>query len=421
MAIPRLSVKVGKVGKAQPHAAYIARLDKYAHRLESGEKLEATGYGNMPEWAQHDPLVFWQAADQNERKNGSTYREHEIALPRELSESQRLDLLDDWIKTEIGDRYAYQYAIHNPTAQDGKENPHVHLMFSERTLDGIQRDPDQFFKRYNPKNPEKGGAKKDNTGKGHAERRESLKSMRHRWQVLCNEHLGRAGINTQIDMRSYKDQGKETLPEKKIGHKAWRNSDAKAELLELRQVKKDLVELVGDAAQLLKTLEADAKRIRTDRDHKAQLDPKNIEKVFNGILAQCKEIVKAQHAELEKRVKEADQAHSDWYKHKPEPPTGLLAGFKKGAYQKQQQEWEAKEKELRHAWINAKHQNESKGWHTADPHRSAVQLFEKHHPEMAAERERLQQQEKAAKAEEARQHSRNQPQRSRSRSRDQGR
>ena len=57
-------------------------------------------------------------------------------------------------------KYAYAFAIHNPRAMDGKEQPHCHLMFSERLLDGIERDPDQFFKRFNSKDPSKGGAKK---------------------------------------------------------------------------------------------------------------------------------------------------------------------------------------------------------------------------------------------------------------------
>ena len=114
----------------------------------------------MPKWAEHNPNYFWQTADEHERKNGSTYREHVIALPRELDVNERHELIKDWIAQEIGDKHAYQYAIHNPPAMDGKEQPHAHIMFSERTIDGIERDPDQYFKRYNSKNPEKGGAKK---------------------------------------------------------------------------------------------------------------------------------------------------------------------------------------------------------------------------------------------------------------------
>jgi len=72
MASYHLSVKVGAKGKALPHANYIAREGDYKTR--QGEKLEATEHGNMPEWAKENPSLFWQCADQYERKNGSTYR-----------------------------------------------------------------------------------------------------------------------------------------------------------------------------------------------------------------------------------------------------------------------------------------------------------------------------------------------------------
>lgn len=207
MAIGRLSVTAGTKGKASPHAQYIAREGKYAKPSNHAEKLEYTGHGNMPKWAEHDPNYFWKMADEHERKNGSTYREHVIALPRELSEEQRHELVKDWIEKEIGDKHAYQYAIHNPPALDGGEQPHAHIMFSERTIDGIERDPDQYFKRYNSKNPEKGGAKKANTGMKPAERRAELKAQRERWEVTCNAHLEKAGSHERISMKSLKEQG----------------------------------------------------------------------------------------------------------------------------------------------------------------------------------------------------------------------
>ena len=93
-------------------------------------------------------------------QNGSTYREYEIALPREMNAKQRLELVEEFIQSEIGSKYPYQFAIHNPKAMDGNDQPHVHLMFNERLQDGIERDPEQYFKRYNSKNPERSGAKK---------------------------------------------------------------------------------------------------------------------------------------------------------------------------------------------------------------------------------------------------------------------
>ena len=212
MAIARLSVGIGKKGKASPHAQYIAREGKYAKPSNHQEKLENTGHGNMPKWAEAEPNFFWQSADAHERANGSTYREHVIALPRELTPDQRHDLILDWIEQEIGDKHAYQYAIHNPPALDGREQPHCHLMFSERTIDGIERDPDQYFKRYNAKKPERGGARKANTGLGYTERKADLVAQRERWETVCNKHLEQAGSKATISMKSNKDRGLKSTP-----------------------------------------------------------------------------------------------------------------------------------------------------------------------------------------------------------------
>lgn len=83
MASYHCTVKVGGKGKAASHSAYISREGKYSGR-ERYEDLESTAYGNMPKWAAHNPAHFWNAADEHERANGATYREIEVALPREL-------------------------------------------------------------------------------------------------------------------------------------------------------------------------------------------------------------------------------------------------------------------------------------------------------------------------------------------------
>ena len=124
MAIAHLSVKVGKAGKAAPHAEYIDRDEEKKLKQEQAETdLEHSAYGNMPKWAEHNPITFWEAADLYERKNGSTYREYEIALPREMNAKQRLELVEEFIQSEIGSKYPYQFAIHNPKAMDGNDQP----------------------------------------------------------------------------------------------------------------------------------------------------------------------------------------------------------------------------------------------------------------------------------------------------------
>lgn len=216
MASYHLSVKTGGKGKASSHADYIAREDKYSRPKDTD--LEHKESGNMPAWAAHKPSEFWKAADTFERANGCTYREIEIALPRELKPEQRLELVRDFVKQEIGDRHTYQFAIHNPKAAiDGGEQPHAHIMFSERLNDGIERDPQHYFKRANSKDPERGGAKKVRFGETPSERKDYLIAQRERWAELQNQYLERYQHRDRVDARSLKEQGIERQPERHLG------------------------------------------------------------------------------------------------------------------------------------------------------------------------------------------------------------
>lgn len=212
MASYHCSVKVGAKGKAGPHASYISREGKY-EKTRSNEKLEHVESGYMPTWAEKDPAQFWRAADQYERANGATYREIEVALPREMTPEQRVHLVRDMVEQELGGKHAYTWAIHNPMASlEGKEQPHAHIMYSERTIDGIDRDPEQYFKRYNAKSPEKGGCRKDSAGT-----EERLQATRECWAQVQNQHLEQHGHEGRVDHRSLKDQGIERTPEPHFG------------------------------------------------------------------------------------------------------------------------------------------------------------------------------------------------------------
>src|SRR5690349_8110697 len=255
MAIARLSMKVGKAGRACPHAAYIVREGQHARHLSRGEKLEACEGGNLPAWAEHDPLLFWQAADAHERSNGTTYREMEIALPRELDVEQRAGLVRAFVAQEIGGRHAYQWAIHTPIAADGQAQPHVHLMFSERQVDGIERDPEQYFRRYNAKNPEKGGARKGYGPRAgqtlsRAERAVDLKELRGRWQEMANRYLEELGQSARIDMRSHAERGTGLEPEKKQLPSQWRG-EGRENIIEFRQARAALMEAHGDVQRVV--------------------------------------------------------------------------------------------------------------------------------------------------------------------------
>lgn len=239
MASYHFSVKVGAKGKALAHAEYIAREGEYAVKYQ--EKLEAVGHGNMPQWAKARPNLFWQCADEFERKNGSSYREFEIALPRELNPQQRQALVASFVEQELGEKYAYSWAIHTPKASlEGGEQPHAHIMFSERIQDGIERGADQFFKRYNAKQPERGGCQKSNIAKSAEQRKLELVALRERFADLQNAYLEAYGHSARVDHRSLLDQGLDRAPEKHLGWKGSRHQEFKDLVLEYREATRSL-------------------------------------------------------------------------------------------------------------------------------------------------------------------------------------
>ncbi|WP_258231916.1 MobA/MobL family protein, partial [Salmonella enterica] len=146
MASYHCTVKAGAKGSALKHADYISRSGEYKS-YKSREDLEFSSSGNMPSWAKKNPAELWKAADEFERKNGTAYREIEISLPRELTREQRLELVEDFVQKEIGDRHAYQYAVHNPPgATHGKDEPTRPQQFLRAVQRGIKAQPKKKLK-----------------------------------------------------------------------------------------------------------------------------------------------------------------------------------------------------------------------------------------------------------------------------------
>jgi hypothetical protein len=200
MAHYHFHVNPGPKGKGADHAQYITREGRFKEEKygEIGEKES----GNLPPWARGSAARFFAAADEHERANGNSYRELELALPVELSDAERGKLVREFVAEQIGSGHAYSWAIHEPKGH----NPHVHIMFSERKLDGIERGPEQYFKRANGKNPERGGhAKSDRFTNSHGP--EEVVALRARWAEVQNQALERAGFDARVDHRSLEAQG----------------------------------------------------------------------------------------------------------------------------------------------------------------------------------------------------------------------
>ena len=174
------------------HYLYIARLMQYENvRKKSDEILEYVEPGKcMPSWVK-DPIEFWQAADTFERANAKVYMEYEIALPNEFTPEQSKTLIETFLdKHIVPQQYPHSYAIHNVKSRlSGEDQPHCHIMFSLKADDSIERTAEQYFKRYNPKDPSKGGAKKIQLQDGHADYSTFLIYIRKQWENHLNDAL----------------------------------------------------------------------------------------------------------------------------------------------------------------------------------------------------------------------------------------
>lgn len=220
MASYHFHINSGKRGSGGSHADYVQRTGAYED-YKGKEELAHTEHVNIPSWAAHNPSEFFRQADLNERANGSSYREFEFAIPCELTAEQRIEFVRDFVKQEIGADHPCTWAIHQPkSALTAREQPHAHVMFCERTLDGIERNPEQFFKRANPKKSELGGcakSKKFSGGKKSFERREAIVAIRERFADLQNAYLEKHGHAARVTHLSLEAQGIERLPEKHLG------------------------------------------------------------------------------------------------------------------------------------------------------------------------------------------------------------
>lgn len=153
----------------------------------------------------------------DERANGAAYREYVIALPNELDIEQNMSVVRNLIVSLVGEK-PFQYAIHAPTSSlEGEKNLHLHLMYSDRVPDGIERPADQMFKRYNPADPERGGCKKDSGGKSAMQIRDEVITKRQVTAEIINDALRQHGHEARVDHRSLKEQGKTKQPERHLG------------------------------------------------------------------------------------------------------------------------------------------------------------------------------------------------------------
>ena len=202
-----LNVKTGARATGQSAAAkydYISRDGRYARACQ--DEVVHIESGSMPAFASSDARVYWAAADSHERSNGRLFRSLTAALPNSLDLAGRLELARSFAAHVTAGQMPYTLAVHAGLSKEAgaASNPHLHLVFSERVNDGVERAAEQWFRRAAPagRDPASGGARKSERTKP----REWLEETRQAWAAEMNLAFGRAGVADRVTAESHAAQ-----------------------------------------------------------------------------------------------------------------------------------------------------------------------------------------------------------------------
>lgn len=158
-----------------------------------------------------DRQTLWNEVEKKEfnangsmKENARLAKEYTCALPHELTDQERIKIVDDFCRDFVKKHNvivdACIHAPHDNDDETNNKNYHVHIMFTTRVVN------------------EKGGlGKKQRTFNDDGPK--VLKDSRATFAKVVNTALENAGLDERIDHRSYKDQGLDFLePTAHEGH-----------------------------------------------------------------------------------------------------------------------------------------------------------------------------------------------------------
>lgn len=261
MAIYHLHCKVFSRSKGQTAIAAAA--------YRSGTKLEDHELGTVSDYTKKKGIAFseielpsnapkeyadrevlWNAVQEVEKsKDAQLCREFEIALPKELSLVEQIELVRTFAKSLVSEGMIADYSIHDKN--DG--NPHVHILTTMRGIGDNGKWMSKQKKIYSldeggnriPIIDKKTGQQKISNGRRQWKRetlldtpwnsRVQLLAWRKRWSDICNEAIDKKNalieeenlaVNlyaqqeaiSHIDHRSYAEQGVNKAP---TIHEGW--------------------------------------------------------------------------------------------------------------------------------------------------------------------------------------------------------
>ncbi len=151
---------------------------------------------NSPEWATDRQKLWNQVEAKEKRKDAQLARDITVALPRELSFDQNLEMVQGFIKKHFVNKgMIADFNIHESEASDGGKNPHVHIMLTMRNLtsEGFQDKNRDWNKKS------------------------TLQGWRENWAQTINDALEDADTPVRFDHRTLEAQGIDRTPTFHLG------------------------------------------------------------------------------------------------------------------------------------------------------------------------------------------------------------
>ena len=238
MSIYHCSIKI--IGRSQGRSAVASAAYRSGSKLHSDETNKSFDYSkkhgvaysevmlceNAPaEFADRETL--WNAVQAIEKNSNAQFaREVEVALPNELSRTEQINCVRDYVQKNFVDKgMCADWALHDK--EDG--NPHAHIMLTTRPIkkDGSWGSKEKKSYKLDengnkiPKIDPKTGEQKieKKTGRKVWERqtvestdwnnKDKAEEWRKAWADECNKYLK---AEKKIDHRSYERQGKNQIP-----------------------------------------------------------------------------------------------------------------------------------------------------------------------------------------------------------------
>lgn len=174
---------------------------------------------SLPEHAPvryYDRAVLWNEVERIEKSSKAQLaREYEMALPRELSREQQIELAREYVSFLVQNGMCADWAIHDKN--DG--NPHLHIMTTMRpikmdgTWDAKQRKEYILDANGNKQyDPVKKTYKCRTVKTTDWDSKDFLQTCRVAWADHVNRSLEKNNIPERIDHRTLKEQGVEREP-----------------------------------------------------------------------------------------------------------------------------------------------------------------------------------------------------------------